>query len=417
MKKILLLIFFTASLSLNAQWNQQTTVGVMYSISAVNNTTAWACGPGSSIIRTTNGGQNWVTVNPVPVNITLYNIFAIDANTALVTGSGGFAYVWKTTNGGGNWTQVLIQENGFLNAVHINPDGTGILTGDPVPIGGRWSLWRTTNFGNSWDSSGMRVPAINYEFGFQNALHVNGTNYYFGSSDNRIYVSTNSGANWTARTTSIQGSYNIWFNGTTGIVGGISIVSPGVTRSTNSGTSWSAVTVPTTNPVGGLVGDGTTFWIARGSVIYVSTNNGITWAVDFNGDSPLTGSINHMCKARTGNKLWAVTSTGNIYYSDGVLSGVSGVLQQVPKRFMLFQNYPNPFNPVTNFGFQIADPGFVKLAIFDVTGKEVETLQNGPMKPGVYKAEWNASNYPSGVYFYTITTDNYNETRKMILVK
>lgn len=417
MKKILFLILFTASLSLNAQWNQQTTVGVMYSISAVNNTTAWACGPGSSIIRTTNGGQNWMTVNPVPVNITLYNIFAVDASTALVTGSESFAYVWKTTNGGGNWTQVLIQENGFLNAVHINPDGTGILTGDPVPFGGRWSLWRTTNFGNSWDSSGMKVPSINYEFGFQNALHVNGTNYYFGSNDSRIYVSTNSGSNWTARTTTIKNPFSIWFNGTAGIAGGTSIVTPGVNRSSNNGTSWTAVTVPTTSPVGGLVGDGSTFWIARGPVIYISTDNGITWAVDFNGDSPLTGSINHMCKARTGNKLWAVTSTGNIYYSDGVLSGVSGVSQQIPESFMLLQNYPNPFNPVTNIEFAISKSAFVELTVFDVTGREIETLVSRDLNAGTYKADWNASGYPSGVYFYRLDAGEFIETRKMVLIK
>jgi hypothetical protein len=263
----------------------------------------------------------------------------------------------------------------------------------------------------------MRVPAINYEFGFQNALHVNGTNYFFGSNDNRIYVSTNSGANWTARATAIQGSYNIWFNGTTGIVGGISIVSPGVTRSTNNGTSWSAVTVPTTSPVGGLVGDGTTFWIARGSVIYVSTNNGINWAVDFNGDSPISGSINHMCKARTGNKLWAVTSTGNVYYSDGVLSGFSALSNQVAENFTLSQNYPNPFNPATRIEFSVPKASFVKLAVYDVTGRQVETLVSQNISAGTYKADWDASKYSSGVYFYSLTANGYTQTRRMLLIK
>ena len=414
-KFTVLLFFFTTVLE--AQWNLQTSVGVMYCISAVDNNTAWACGPNSNIIRTTNGGQNWTAINPVPINITLYNIFAVNTNTAVVTGSETNGYVWKTTNGGVNWSEVLMQETGFLNAIHINPDGTGILNGDPRPFNGRWSLWRTTNFGSTWDSTGMRVPSINFEFGFQNALHVNGSNYYFGSNDSRIYVSTNSGVNWTARTTTIKNPYCIWFNGTVGITGGTSIVTPGVNRSTNSGTSWSSVSVPTTNPAGGLVGDGTSFWLARGSVIYVSTDNGLTWATDFNGDFQMAGLINHLCKARTGNKLWAVTSTGNVYFSNGVLSGVNILSSENPQHYLLSQNFPNPFNPVTNINFSIPKTSNVRLAVYDVNGRELEILINQNLSAGTYNADWDASKYSSGMYFYKITAGEYSQTKKMSLIK
>ncbi|MBE2216718.1 MAG: T9SS type A sorting domain-containing protein [Ignavibacteria bacterium] len=84
---------------------------------------------------------------------------------------------------------------------------------------------------------------------------------------------------------------------------------------------------------------------------------------------------------------------------------------------MLKQNYPNPFNPVTNIEFSVSKSTFVKLAVFDVTGRELETLVSQNMSPGTYKADWDASKYSSGVYFYTITSGSYHHTKKMILIK
>ncbi len=108
-----------------------------------------------------------------------------------------------------------------------------------------------------------------------------------------------------------------------------------------------------------------------------------------------------------------------VVYGDtttGVI-GIQPISNTIPVNFSLSQNYPNPFNPTTNFEFRIADFGFVNLTIYDAMGKVIETLQNGEMKPGVYKAEWNASGYPSGVYFYKLSAGKFTETKKMILMK
>ena len=90
----------------------------------------------------------------------------------------------------------------------------------------------------------------------------------------------------------------------------------------------------------------------------------------------------------------------------------------IPETYGLSQNYPNPFNPETKIKFDIPDKTQnVKLSFFDALGKEIEVLVNEQMNPGSYEINWNASGYPSGVYFYTIKTDNYTDTKKMILVK
>ena len=95
--------------------------------------------------------------------------------------------------------------------------------------------------------------------------------------------------------------------------------------------------------------------------------------------------------------------------------------ENIPGGFFLYQNYPNPFNPITNIGFRISDFGFVSLKVYDVLGNEVATLVNEEKEPGSYSAQFSTSSIKnftsSGMYFYTLTTSGYSETKKMILIK
>jgi hypothetical protein len=89
----------------------------------------------------------------------------------------------------------------------------------------------------------------------------------------------------------------------------------------------------------------------------------------------------------------------------------------IANTFILEQNYPNPFNPSTKIEFSIQDFGFVSLKVYDILGNEVATLVNSEKPAGVYELEWNAGNVPSGVYFYQLKTEDFVETKKMILMK
>jgi hypothetical protein len=90
---------------------------------------------------------------------------------------------------------------------------------------------------------------------------------------------------------------------------------------------------------------------------------------------------------------------------------------KIPENFYLYQNYPNPFNPTTNIKFDIPKDGFVKLNVYDITGKQIAELVNGTYKAGSYTADFDGSNFASGVYFYKIETADYTSIRKMIFVK
>ncbi|MFZ1291885.1 MAG: alpha-amylase family glycosyl hydrolase [Melioribacteraceae bacterium] len=85
--------------------------------------------------------------------------------------------------------------------------------------------------------------------------------------------------------------------------------------------------------------------------------------------------------------------------------------------FKLFQNYPNPFNPTTKISFQLPKPSIVTLKIYDVLGREIETLLNKEMKKGKFDINFNASNLSSGVYFYRLQFGNLIETKKLLLIK
>jgi hypothetical protein len=101
--------------------------------------------------------------------------------------------------------------------------------------------------------------------------------------------------------------------------------------------------------------------------------------------------------------------------------GIQPVSNIVPKQYSLQQNYPNPFNPATSIKFDIAMTGFVKLAVFDILGREVTNIVNEVLKSGEYKISYNASNLPSGVYIYRLSVTNeittWSASKKLMLVK
>jgi hypothetical protein len=159
-----------------------------------------------------------------------------------------------------------------------------------------------------------------------------------------------------------------------------------------------------------------------------STNYGVSWETDTRltefaaysriASAAVTGSNLHV--------VWHDFRDGNweIYYKrnpNGNITGITNNNLQEPAQFKLKQNYPNPFNPVTKIEFDIPVDSYTELKIYDILGNEINTLINKQLKPGTYEIDWNALDYPGGTYFYKISavsgTNNYSETKRMVLVK
>ena len=122
-------------------------------------------------------------------------------------------------------------------------------------------------------------------------------------------------------------------------------------------------------------------------------------------------------KIDTYNNIWITTHGGLVVYSPNTIIGINIEYSEIPKHFELFQNFPNPFNPTTNIKYQITKSEFVKLTIFDITGKEISKLVNENQNVGDYKVNFDADNLPSGIYFYQLKTESFIETKKMVLLK
>ena len=106
-----------------------------------------------------------------------------------------------------------------------------------------------------------------------------------------------------------------------------------------------------------------------------------------------------------------------LYKFDVHPNSIRNISELNPEGFSLYQNYPNPFNPNTIIKYKLGNANFVQLKIYNTRGNEVASLVNGRQTAGEYKVEFEASKYPSGVYYYKLTVNDYSETKSMILIK
>jgi hypothetical protein len=124
-------------------------------------------------------------------------------------------------------------------------------------------------------------------------------------------------------------------------------------------------------------------------------------------DNPELSGVNQLYY-----RLKQVDFDGTFSYSD-----VVNVTYDVPAEFVLSQNYPNPFNPSTRINYFVPKESFVSIKVYDFLGREVTALVSETKSTGSYEIVFDASNLPSGTYFYTLRTDNYSSTKKMIIIK
>jgi hypothetical protein len=313
-------------------------------------------------------------------------------------------YYKGSANGGANWgndTRLTVQ-NGWSNDPSVSVSGNDVHVVWSDDRDGNEEIYykRSIDGGTSWsgDIRLTNAPSNSYN----PVVAVNGQDVHVVWHDYRN-----------------SGSPEIYYK-----------------HSGDGGISWSADTRLTNNPFDSnnpsVSVSGSSVHVAFSSFrdgnseIYYkrSTNDGLSWEADtrltfnplgsFASSVAVSGSMVHV--------VWYDNRDGNteIYYKQnptGNPIGIVNISSEIPDGFSLGQNYPNPFNPETNIDFKLPNEGFVKLAVYDITGKETAVLFNNRLKAGEYKVDFNASGLPSGVYFYRLTSADYSETKRMILVK
>jgi len=155
-----------------------------------------------------------------------------------------------------------------------------------------------------------------------------------------------------------------------------------------------------------------------------STDGGVSWGTD----ARLTNAIHNSWLPSVSasdsvvHAVWYDQRDGNweIYYKrdpTGNPLGIININSEIPNEYKLFQNYPNPFNPVTKIDFSVPKSGYINITVFDITGKEAAVLVNENITAGHYTVDFDGVHLASGVYFYRITTKDFTQTKKMLLMK
>ncbi len=398
----------------------------LYEVQFVNGSTGYIGASQGKLFKTTNSGLNWTVIN---YNTALHfnSIFFLDAQTGFY--GGDHSILFKTTNGGVSADTMKIPgpENA-LHSVFFPSRDTGYIASK---CGG---LYKTTNKGLNWII--LRPPYSGFYF---EGLHCVNNNIVFATGINfinytQIIRTTNGGISFDSiRVDSAADIYGVYFTDeNTGFIASYrqtgqpnSYYTGLIYKSTNGGTNWTQK----------LADSSSVFWTVRflnhntgyvvgtmGSTFAKTTDAGETWKVY---KSYLFGGLYsvYFINANTGIACgyFSIIRTTN----GGEPIGIKQISNEVPSSFSLSQNYPNPFNPATKIKFDIPfshleggkGGDYVKLLIYDALGHEISILLNEKLKAGTYEVEWNASGYPSGVYFYQLKTEEFTDTKKMILLK
>ena len=362
--------------------------------------------------KTTNGGQSWIAMNGGG-----YLSF-LDQNTGYAIYSG----IYKTTNFGINWiNQINPIPGAFYYGIYFPNTNIGYAVG----IWG--TIIKTTNGGTNWI---VHNSPLWSDFSYSGIYFTDTLNGYIAGSNtfdtSVILKTTDGGNNWNIQYFSEYGLGlgPIFFtNSNTGYTGGSNYIY----KTFNAGVTWTRYISPTSNGILSLYfsSSNTGYGACTNGDIIKTTNAGNNWfrQVTNTGNSLLTiyfvnDYVGYVCGD---NGTVLKTTDGG-----GPPIGIKPISNEIPNVFSLSQNYPNPFNPSTKIKFSIpsnvrSEMSNVKLIIYDILGREIATLVNERLSPGTYEVQWSASsvatNFASGVYFYLIQAGDFQETKKMILIK
>lgn len=362
--------------------------------------------------RSTDGGTSWGTDTRLTND-------SSPSRYPCVAVSGMFVYVvwhdWNTldifykrsTDGGISWAADTNLTNDVAASWYPSVSASGSFV-HVVWMDGNGVFWdikykRSSNGGISW---GLDIPLSNnsiYSSEYP-SLAVKGLNLHVVWKDSRdgsnyeIYYkqSTDAGISWGVDTR-LSNNPNISRDATISVSG------------SNVHVVWDDNRISTTNY----------------EIFYIgSTNGGLNWGPEtrLTSDSSISMFPYVSASGTAIHIVWDDYRNGNyeIYYKrnpTGNPIGIINISSGIPSSFSLSQNYPNPFNPTTVIRFSLSGVSNASLKIYDVTGREVETLVNEKLQPGTYEASFDGSRLTSGVYFYKLETNGFRDVKKMMLIK
>ncbi|MCK9209344.1 MAG: YCF48-related protein [Ignavibacteriaceae bacterium] len=315
----------------------------------------------NSIIKSTDGGLTWANKSDVnQCKLTLNDLCFTNQNFGIAVGDDGIILV--STNGGDTWSSQQSNVTTDLIDVFMIDSSVGYI------VGAKGVILKTVNGGNTWTK--LNSGTTDY---FDTCTFTD-ENHGYACHDGDIYITKDGGITWTKQITLTEGIEDILF---TNAQNGIVVGSHGlIARTTDAGLTWNYEESHTDSPLY--------------SIAYLGPSN-----------FTVVGSYGVILNSLKG----------------GAVTFVEKKKEYISANFELAQNYPNPFNPLTKIRYTIPISGNIKLAVYDILGREVISLFEGFKDAGSYEIEFNAAELSSSIYFYRLITNDFILTKKMVLVK
>ena len=347
-------------------------------------------GDAGDFYRSTNGGLNW-NFHPLGISNWLLSTSFINANTGWVVGTSGI--ILKTTTGGATLPLPPVLTSPPNNTVNISVTPTLVWNTSQGAVKYHVQISTVANFQVITDS----ITLSSTQYQVPAGKLINGYTYFW-----RVNASNSAGTStWSS----------IW-NFTTSISPPVTpvLISPpnGSQVTTTPLLDWNDVVLATSYRL--QVSQVSNFMTTVIDEVSLTTSQ---YQVP---SGVLSANVQYFWRARARNaggwSPWA--SAWNFTTS---LIGVNPISGEIPTSFNLYQNYPNPFNPLTNIRFDIPKSSFVKIILYDVLGNVITTIVNEKLSAGSYEVNWDASDYPSGVYIYKLHSSDFVDVKKMVLIK
>ncbi len=394
---------------------------------------------GGRLYISTDSGENWDETAPAGnASKSWYAIAMSGDGSKIIAGVWG-EWLYISTNGGSNWdvTDPMPDDedkNKNWSTTSMSSDGSRIVAGVYSE-----RLFISENLGDNWIES---QPAGDFDFNWNTtAISGDGNIILAGVFNGKVYVSSDGNISWSETT------LPTWYYATSAIS---TDGSKAIVGSSPSGRLWvntSPLPVELISFTGELIGNevllewktaievnnygfevvrkngGNGEWEKIGFVQGHGTTNS---PKEYSFTDDLTLNLNPNL-TQVSYRLKQIDLDGTFAYSKIVtvdLTSITSVDEIIVYEFALEQNYPNPFNPTTTIKFTIPSLGdenfrplHTQLVVYDILGREVATLINKELQPGIHQVSFNALNLPSGVYFYKLITNEFMGIKKMLLLR
>jgi hypothetical protein len=275
------------------------------------------------------------------------------------------------------------------------------------------SLFKSTNRGSSWFYMRTFSSASFVKFNPYNPAVI------YVSTPGGLMLTTNGGSNFT--NVLAQTLKNISSVDSVTIFG---YTNNTVFKSTNIGINWGSLYSGTSWSVNCLEIDpsnNSVLYAGCNNGLWRSTNSGLNFSKYFNLFPTSANVLNVLKDPSSGDTVYAVTSKG-IFRVWGMLVDVQNISVNIPDKLEITNVYPNPFNSAAKIKFDIplnvkSQTSKVRLIIYNINGREIQTLLNEQLNPGTYEITFEAGNLPSGIYFYKLMSGEYTDTKRIVLIR